>query len=188
MTHIKTYVLYIQRDMLQQLIQYDKDEERRTASQQMIPPEKILEQIGQFNDSLNVLLSQYQKIYVLSKMQPTNEEYQLTFDRLTDQIQQIQSRVRSTQTSIQTLVDELNGEMLTLNEAIQREKERNADLRRQLGMVNSHSNAANEMVDDYQYINKTRYIRNWSLGLSVLACFYMIYKNTRPMTATALST
>lgn len=165
--------------MLQQLSYYNASLEEEESKRSTIQPETFLEQVDQFSEGLNVLLSQYQKVYVLSKMQPTNEEYQQQLDRITDGIQQVGNRTQTLTANIQTLVGELNREMLDLNKSIQQQKKRNAELKRQLGMVNSQSNAAEEMVDDYQYINKMRYIRNWSLGLSVLACFYMIYKNTR---------
>ena len=63
---------------------------------------------------------------------------------------------------------ELNKKMFALNVLIQKEKERNRELKLKLGIVEHKNNAASELISDYKNMYSEQYLRNWALFVSIL--------------------
>ena len=64
--------------------------------------------------------------------------------------------------------------MIEIDVLIQREREKNRKLKKRLGIIEHENNAATEMISNYKEIYDMRYLRNWALGLSTLACIAAI--------------
>ena len=58
--------------------------------------------------------------------------------------------------------------MFALNVLIQKEKERNRELKLKLGIVEHKNNAATELIYDYKNMYSEEYLRNWDLFVSIL--------------------
>jgi predicted nucleic acid-binding Zn-ribbon protein len=134
-------------------------------------PENV---INELKNTLDVLLDEFKKIYVLSKMYPTNEEYQQQYANIIAGLDQIQSKLFTTSNNVQINIDALNKEMVKLDVEIKKEREKNANLKIKLGIVENESNASSEMIKDYTQIYDKLYLRNWALGLSTLLCIAAI--------------
>jgi len=141
---------------------------------QIMEPSSFLNKIQEMNETIDLLLEEFKKSCILSKMHPDNQEYQQQYERIKTGLNQVQSKIASMSSDIQKNVDKINQSMLLLNVEIQKEKERNKELKRKLGIIENQSNAASEMIHDYTQIYDDRYLRNWALGLSTLLCIATI--------------
>ena len=56
----------------------------------------------------------------------------------------------------------------TLDILIKKERVKNRELKRRLGIVESKTNSSNEMIDDYSNIYDYGYLRNWALFISII--------------------
>ena len=139
-----------------------------------VKPEYFNEKLNELNSSVNLLLDEFKKVFVLSNMHPANQEYQQQYANMIGGLNQIQSKLFSTSNDVQKNIDTLNKALLSLDIKIKNERNRNKELKVKLGIVENKTNAASEMIDDYTEIYQIRYLRNWALALSTLICIMTI--------------
>lgn len=139
-----------------------------------IKPEEFNEKIDTLNGRINLLLDEFKKIYVISKMHPTNQEYQQQFSNIVAGLDEIQSKIFSISIGIQGNIDKINKEMIDLDIQIKKEREKNKEFKEKLGIIDNKNNASSEMINDYNKIYDERYLRNWALGLSTIICIITI--------------
>jgi hypothetical protein len=139
-------------------------------------PEQYIEQLNQLNGGLDLLLGVFSKIYVSSKMNPSNEEFQQQYANIISSINQIQSKLFTTSNDVQVNIDELSKKLLEINILIDMEREKNTELKINLGMITNKNNAASEMIYNYKQIYNQNYLRNWALFLSTILCIFTISK------------
>ncbi len=136
--------------------------------------DQYLEKIITLKESLNLILDEFKKIFVLSKMYPENEEYQQQFSNVSNSLKQILSNFFTLSNDVQINIDNISKKMIELDMLIHREREKNRELKRKLGIIEHENNASTEMISNYKEIYDMRYLRNWALGLSTLACIAAI--------------
>lgn len=152
------------------------------ANENFMEPAMFHEKINEMNGSIGLLLDEFKKIYILSKTHPANQEYQQQYTNMTSGINNVQSKFFLISNDVQKNIDTLNKSLFALDIQIKREREKNKELKRKIGIVENKSNAASEMINDYAQIYDERYLRNWALGLSTLICIISIgvtFKNQR---------
>jgi len=113
-------------------------------------------------------------------MHPNNEEYQTQYQNVINSLAEILSKLFSVSNDVQVNIDNINKKLFEFDILIKKEREKNKELKSKLGIVENKSNAASEMISDYKDIYDKRYLRNWSLLLSSIACLVaigIIYKN-----------
>lgn len=132
------------------------------------------EKISQLDGSVDLVLDEFKKIYVLSKMYPENQEYQQQYANMVGGLNQIQSKLFTIDNDVQINIDKLNKIMIDLDIEIKRERDKNRELKRKLGIIENKTNAATEMINDYTEIYNIKYLRNWALALSTLICIMTI--------------
>jgi hypothetical protein len=148
--------------------------EFENMEENLMKPEQINEKLDVLNGSVKLLLDEFAKLYIITKMHPANEEYQQQYANMVSGLNQIQSKLFSASNDVQGNIDKVNKLMFQLDIEIKKEREKNKDLKRKLGIVENKSNASSEMIDDYTQIYDERYLRNWALGLSTLICIITI--------------
>jgi hypothetical protein len=139
-----------------------------------INPEQFNEKITQLDGNVDLVLDEFKKIYVLSKMYPENQEYQQQYANMIGGLNQIKSKLFTIDNDVQVNIDQLNKTMIALDIEIKREREKNKELKRKLGIIENKTNAASEMINDYTEIYNIKYLRNWALALSTLICIMTI--------------
>lgn len=138
--------------------------------------EQYIEKLEQLNGGINLLLDEFKKIYVVSKMNPEIPEYQQQYANIISNINQVQSKLFTTSNSIQVNIDEISKKLLDINVLIESEKTNNRKLKKKLGMIEDKNNAATEMIDNYKQIYNYNYLRNWAIFLSISICILTISK------------
>jgi hypothetical protein len=134
------------------------------------------EKINELDNGINLLLMEFKKVYIITKMHPTNEEYQTQYQNIVNNLASVLSRLFSLSNDVQVNIDNINKKLFEFDVLIRSEKEKNKELKRKLGIVENKSNASSEMINDYKYIYDKRYLRNWSLLLSSIICLLAIGK------------
>lgn len=135
---------------------------------------KYIKQIEEYESSLNLSLDEFKKLYTITKMHPTNEEYQSLYQNAISNLSLILSKLFSLSNEIQTKTEKLNKDLFQFDSIIKTEKTKNIELKRKLGIVENKTNASSELIDDYKDIYESRYLRNWSLFLSSIFCIIAI--------------
>jgi len=148
--------------------------EIENIDENFMKPEQFDEKLDVLNGSVNLLLDEFKKIYIISKMHPANQEYQQQYANMVAGLDQLQSKLFSASNDVQVNIDNINKAMIALDIHIRKEREKNRELKVKLGIIENKSNASSEMIDDYTQIYDKRYLRNWALGLSTIICIMTI--------------
>jgi CII-binding regulator of phage lambda lysogenization HflD len=148
--------------------------EIENIDENFMKPEQFDEKLDVLNGSVNLLLDEFKKIYVISKMHPANQEYQQQYANMVAGLNQLQSKLFSASNDVQVNIDKINKAMMTLDNRIRKEREKNRELKLKLGIVENKSTASSEMIDNYKQIYDEQYLRNWALGLSTIICIMTI--------------
>jgi len=148
--------------------------EIENIDENFMKPEQFNEKLDVLKGSVNLLLDEFKKIYIISKMHPANQEYQQQYANMVAGLDQLQSKLFSASNDVQVNIDNINKAMIALDIRIREERKKNRELKVKLGIISNKSNASSEMIDDYTQIYDERYLRNWALGLSTIICIMTI--------------
>jgi hypothetical protein len=146
----------------------------KNTNDNFMKSEHFNDKLDMLNGSVNLLLDEFKKIYVISKMHPANQEYQQQYANMVSGLDQLQSKFFSMSNEIQTNINKINKRMIEFDVEIKKEREKNRELKKKLGIIEDKSNASLEMINDYTEIYDERYLRNWALALSTIICITTI--------------
>ncbi len=153
--------------------------ELNNINEQFMSKQQYDELLGNITDSLNLILDEFKKLYVITNMNPNNQEYQQLFENCKTNLNAIQSKLFTVSNDIQSDTNKINALLLELDSKIKIERKNNRELKRKLGMIEHKNNSAFEMIDNYKEMYDSNYLRNWSLVLSTALCIFtigMVYK------------
>jgi DNA repair exonuclease SbcCD ATPase subunit len=139
-------------------------------------PEQYIKNLNELGGSIDLLLAEFSKIYVVYNMNSNNPEYQQQYANIISNINQVQSKLFSTSNDVQVSIDEITKKLVEINVLISNEREKNRELKRKLGHVEHKNNSAYEMIDNYKQMYNINYLRNWGLFLSTVLCILAISK------------
>jgi hypothetical protein len=131
-------------------------------------PEALREKLKTLNQQLPAILNDFKKYYVFFNKNPENPEYQNLFENIKNNLTKIGSDLFVLSNDVESSTGEINKKLFALNILIQKEKERNRELKRKLGIAEHKNNAATELIYDYKNMYSEEYLRNWSLFFSIL--------------------
>lgn len=131
-------------------------------------PEVLRRKLNTLDETLPPILDDFKKYYVFFNKNPEYPEYQSLFENIKGNLNTTNSELFLLSNQVESSSDEINKQLFDLNILIQREKEKNRELKRQLGIVDEKKNAANELISDYKNIYESAYLQNWSLFFSIL--------------------
>lgn len=137
-------------------------------------PEEYINKLDELSGGVNLLLDEFKKIYIIAKMHPNNEDIQDRYQDMISNINQLQSKMFSISNDVQVNINDINQKMLSLNLIIEKERNKNKELAKKLGMVEHKNNSATEMISDYKEVYDITYLRNWALFLSTIICIFAI--------------
>lgn len=131
-------------------------------------PKIFTEQLETLNQQLPAILDDFKKYYIFFNKNPEYPEYQNAFDTIKGNMTKLSSDLFMLSNDVQSSTDELNKKLFALNVLIQKEKERNHELKLKLGIVEHKNNAATELISDYKNMYSEGYLRNWALFISII--------------------
>ena len=126
------------------------------------------ERLQTLNKQLPAILADFKKYYVFFNKNPEYPEYQNSFENIKGNMNKLSSDLFMVSNDVESATNEINKKLFALNVLIQKEKERNRELKLKLGIVEHKNSAATELIYDYKNMYSEEYLRNWGLFLSIL--------------------
>ena len=137
-------------------------------------PKEFKEQVNSIKIEMSTVLDDFKKLYILHNMNPTNQEYLQQYDNSVSSITQKLAELFTNSNNIQNETNSLSKRLLPLDKSIKAERSKNIRLKKQLGIVDNKTNAADEMISNYKEMYDNNYLRNWALFLTTLVGIYSI--------------
>ncbi len=138
--------------------------------------EQFTDKLNTLQQKINPILEDFQKYYVFYNKNPDYPDYQSMFDKVKGQITQVCSDLFTLENNVDANIDKINKALIALNLLIKKEKKKNRELKRKLGIAETENNAASELIDNYKEMYEEGYLRNWGLGISILFAGLVISK------------
>ena len=131
-------------------------------------PQVFLSQINTLKEKLPSILDDFKKYYVFYNKNPEYDEYQQMFENIKSNLQSINSDLFMTSNNIEKDTENINDRLQKLNALITKEKIKNRQLKRRLGIVEKEYNGSDELISDYKEIYNLDYLTNFALFYGVV--------------------
>jgi hypothetical protein len=131
-------------------------------------PEVFREKLKTLDEKLPPILDDFKKYYVFFNKNPEYPEYQNIFENVKNNLNSLNSYLFVLSNEVDVSTDKINEKLIILNNLINHEKEKNRELKKELGIADHKNNAAIELIYDYKQIYKSEYLRNWSLFFCII--------------------
>ena len=143
---------------------------------QFVKPEIFTEKVETLQQKLPPILDDFNKYFVLYNKTPNYPEYENMFNNIKQNLNSLGASLFIVSNDVDTNIDNITNVFKTLDILINRERKRNRELKRRLGIVESEANSSKEMIHDYNQMYDEDYLRNWGLFLSTVVVGVSISK------------
>lgn len=137
---------------------------------------KYKNKLAEYAESFPHMLDEFKKHYIFFNKNPQVDEYEKLYSSMKSNIQRATSQVFVTANEIQQKIDELNSHIKVMNGEIHKEKKKNSDLKKRLGLLNVEHDTTGLMIDDYRELYNLQYFINFMILFGILFISYFIYK------------
>ena len=131
-------------------------------------PQVFLSQINTLKEKLPSILDDFKKYYVFYNKNPEYSEYQQMFENIKGNLQNINSELFMTSNNVDKSTETINDRLQKINISITKEKIKNKQLKRKLGIVEKKYNGSDELISDYKEIYNLDYLNNFALFCGVI--------------------
>ena len=131
-------------------------------------PQVFLSKINNLKEKLPSILEDFVKYYVFYSKNPEYNEYQQIFENIKGNLQNINSELFMTSNNIEKDTETINNRLHKINALIAKEKIKNRQLKRKLGIVEKKYNGSDELISDYKEIYNLDYLTNFALIYGVI--------------------
>ena len=131
-------------------------------------PQVFLSQINTLKEKLPSILDDFKKYYVFYNKNPEYNEYQQIFENIKGNLQNINSELFMTTNNIEKDTESINDRLQKINALIAKEKIKNRQLKKRLGIVEKKYNGSDELISDYKEIYNLDYLNNFALFFGVI--------------------
>jgi DNA repair ATPase RecN len=126
-------------------------------------PQVFLSQINTLKEKLPSILDDFKKYYVFYNKNPEYNEYQQIFENIKGNLQNVNSELFMTTNNIEKNTESINDRLQEINALIKKEKIKNSQLKKRLGIVEKKYNGSDELISDYKEIYNLDYLNNFAL-------------------------
>ena len=141
-----------------------------------------LDQVNQIKKNAPLVISEYQRAWIRSRLHPEDEELQQMLQSAQHNLDSLLSGIKRIQSDAQHCIAESNQQLIFLNESIQKEQTASIRMKSSAKWVENKTNASHEMIHDYQHMYESHYLNNWGLFLSLIALLISVVKIYHPPT------
>ena len=131
-------------------------------------PQVFLSQINTLKEKLPSILEDFVKYYIFYNKNPEYNEYQQMFENIKGNLQKINSELFMTLNNIDKNTETINDRLQIINTSIAKEKIKNKQLKKRLGIVEKKYNGSDELISDYKEIYNLDYLNNFALFFGVI--------------------
>jgi DNA repair ATPase RecN len=139
-------------------------------------PEMFTQRIETLQEQLPTILDEFNKYFVLYNIDPSYPEYGNMFNNIKQHLNSLSASLFVISNDVDANTDEINKAFKKLDILITIERKKNRELRRKLGIIEDENNNSKELIDNYNEIYDTDYLRNWALFLSTIVVGVSISK------------
>ena len=139
-------------------------------------PEMFTQRIETLKEQLPSILDDFNKFFVLYNTDPSYPEYGTMFNNIKQHLNSLSASLFVVSNDVDANTDEISKAFKTLDILITIERKKNRELRRKLGIIEDENNNSKELIDNYNDIYNTDYLRNWALFLSTIVVGVSISK------------
>ena len=143
---------------------------------QFTKPELFTERVQTLQQQLPPILDDFNKYFVFYNKTPNYPEYENMFNNIKQNLNSLGASLFIVSNDVDANIDNINKAFKSLDILINRERERNRELKRKLGIVETEANSSKEMIHDYNEMYDDDYLRNWGLFLSTVVVGVSISK------------
>jgi hypothetical protein len=139
-------------------------------------PEMFSQKIETLQQQLPTILDEFNKYFVLYNIDPSYPEYGNMFNNIKQHLNSLSASLFVISNDVDANTDEINKAFKKLDILITIERKKNRELRRKLGIIEDENNNSKELIDNYNEMYDTDYLRNWALFLSTIVVGVSISK------------
>jgi predicted O-linked N-acetylglucosamine transferase (SPINDLY family) len=139
-------------------------------------PEMFTQRIETLKEQLPSILDDFNKFFVLYNTDPSYPEYGTMFNNIKQHLNSLSASLFMVSNDVDANTDEINKTFKKLDVLITKERRKNRELRRKLGIIEDKNNSSKELIDNYNEMYNTDYLRNWGLFLSTIVVGVSISK------------
>jgi len=143
---------------------------------QFTKPEVFTERVQTMQQQLPSILDDFNKYFVLYNKTPNYPEYENMFNNIKRNLNNLGASLFIVSNNVDADIDNINKTFKELDVLIVKERRKNRELKRKLGIIESEVISSKEMIDDYNEMYNDDYLRNWSLFLSTVVVGVSISK------------
>jgi hypothetical protein len=133
-------------------------------------------------EKLPSILDDFKKYYVFYNKNPEFAEYQQMFDNIKGNLQKLNSELFMTTNNIEKDTETINDKLRKLDILISKEKQKNRQLKRKLGIIETKYNGSDELINNYKEIYNLDYLRNFALFMGIVLSFVIVAKTFKSPT------
>jgi len=150
------------------------------------PVDKYIQQLSVIRDQQPSLFSEFINVFVRSKMYPSNQEIQQSYQNAMSSIANVKNELATVSKDLQSNITNLNTMLIKINALINQERNINNQLKKQMKHINNEQYASNELITDYKEMYNMKYLNNWSIVLCIVIVFGMTYSIVPKNTTTTM--
>ena len=142
--------------------------EQDNLTDDLTKPQVFLSKINVLKEKLPSILDDFKKYYVFYNKNPEYDEYQQIFENIKGNLQNINSELFMTSNNIEKDTENINDRLQKINALIAKEKIKNRQLKKRLGIVEKKYNGSDELISDYKEIYNLDYLTNYALFYGII--------------------
>jgi len=139
-------------------------------------PELFTEKVQTLQEQLPAILDDFNKYFVLYNTDPNYPEFETTFNNIKQNLNTMGASLFMVSNNVEVNIENINKTFKLLDILITKERIKNRELRRRLGILDDKNNSSKELIDNYNEMYDTDYLRNWGLFLSSIVVGVSISK------------
>ena len=137
-------------------------------------PNVYIEQINKLKQQVPLIVTDFNKYFVLTKKNPDYEPYSTFFNQVKNKMKAENATILQINKNLNKNIDQLNKNLHTYHTKIEKEKVKQALMRKQEG--NADYLGSSERIQDYDSMYDTQYAKNILLICGILMLGNLIYK------------
>jgi len=131
-------------------------------------PAGFASKLNNLNETMPLLLDEFQKAYVFYNMAPASEEYKNFYYNARNNVISTNTQLFMTTNDIQKNIETINKDLIILNKNIQKQKKINEKLKKELSSVDSNMDSSKQRINEYTEMYRSKYLSNITVFIGIV--------------------